>query len=146
LSNILAVSQSSVQDVLSVAIRAYAGHGRQYSTALLADAAVISESSVKQYAQGVGTPGLVAFLRLVMILGPEFGNAITRLAGFEMVPTETDAVNSYALNAHAAELLGKIADAIADDGRIDHMEEAEMAPLVERLHSASGAWLARRVG
>lgn len=141
---LIALSQQSIQQALADATRAYVGPGRRYTTTLLADAAIISESSVKQYAAGQGTPGLVAFLKLLVILGPEWGNTLTRMAGYELVPADGADVPALALNAHAAQLLSMIAAALADDGRIDHLEEAEMLPLIKLLNAETGAWLARR--
>lgn len=144
MSGVVSIGQQSVQQTLADATRAYAGQGKRFSTALLADASLVSESSIKQYMGGTATPGLPAFLRLLAILGPEWGNALTRMAGYELVPIAAGDVTTYALNNHAAELLKQIAAALADDGRIDHLEEAELAPLVEDMHATSGAWLARR--
>ena len=37
-----------------------------------------------------------------------------------------------------------IAQALADDGMIDHLEEAEMEPTVRSLQARCNAWLSRR--
>ncbi len=121
------------------------GLGKQYSVAAFARATGIPERTIKSYQGGQATPGLSYLLCMMAELPPEFADRILALAGLGNVTNiRRDMASSLEVHALAANLNTLIAAALADDGMIDHQEEAGIEPAVRALQSQCNAWLTRR--
>jgi hypothetical protein len=139
------ISPEASQIRLTEALRKYVGLGRQYSVTAFAKATGIPERTLKSYQGGQATPGLGYLLRMMAVLPPEFADMVLSVAGLGNVSrTDRSNANSLAVHALASELNSLIAQALANDGMIDHIEEAEMEPTVRSLQSRCNAWLSRR--
>ena len=145
MSDPYAISPEATQKRLTEALRRYVGLGRPFSVAAFAEATGIPERTIKSYQGGQATPGLGYLLRMMAVLPPEFADMVLALAGLGNVSrTDRSDANSLAVHALASELNSLIAQALANDGFIDHMEEAEMEPTVRSLQARCNAWLSRR--
>jgi transcriptional regulator with XRE-family HTH domain len=143
MTGLRAIGPEAVRGTLADSLRLLAGLGRLYSTAQLADAADIGESTLKSYLRGEATPGLDQFLRLAAVLPPSFASALTRLAGLEAVPVDPAPASLLQVNAEAAQLVAGLAEALRD-GRLDHREEAALRPQLEQLNDTLSAALMKR--
>lgn len=145
MSDVQIISPESSQKRLTEALRKYVGLGRPYSVAAFAKETGIPERTIKSYQGGQATPGLGYLLRMMAVLPPEFADMLLSLAGLGNVSrTDHGNANSLAVHALASELNSLIAQALANDGIIDHKEEADMEPTVRSLQARCNAWLSRR--
>jgi len=139
------ITQEAVQKRLTEALRKYVGLGRPYSVAEFAKATGIPERTIKSYQGGQATPGLAYLLRMMGVLPPEFTDMILVPANLVNVSRiHRGHGSSLDVHALASQLNSLIAQALADDGMIDHLEEAEMEPTVRSLQARCNAWLSRR--
>ena len=84
-------------------------------------------------------------LRLMAVLPPEFADAVLAPANLGNVSRiHRGRGSSLDVHALASQLNSLIAQALADDGIIDHLEEADMEPTVRSLQARCNAWLSRR--
>lgn len=145
MSESVAITQEAVQKRLTEALRKYVGLGRPFSVAGFAKATGIPERTIKSYQGGQAAPGLAYLLRMMMVLPPEFADMVLAPAHLGNVSRiHRDQGSSLDVHALASQLNSLIAQALADDGIIDHLEEAEMEPTVRSLQARCNAWLSRR--
>jgi hypothetical protein len=140
------ITQDAVQKRLTDALRRYVGLGRPFSVAEFAKATGIPERTIKSYQGGQATPGLAYLLRMMAVLPPEFADMVLIPADLGNVSRIHRGPHGSSLDVHAlaSQLNSLIAQALADDGIIDHLEEAEMEPTVRSLQARCNAWLSRR--
>lgn len=122
------IPQDVATQRLAAGLRLYVGRGEQkpYSVAMIADATGISASAIEKYMAGDATPGLANALTLFAVLGPAFVNHLIEPAGLTGV-RRLDPVAKAAADV-MSDLAGetaRFAKALAD-GRIDHVERAEL--------------------
>lgn len=139
------ISQELVQKRLTEALRKHVGLGRSFSVSDFSVATGIPERTIKSYQGGQATPGLSYLLRMMAVLPVEFTDMVLSPAGLGNVSrTDGTGTNSLAVHAMASELNSLIAQALANDGVIDHREESEMEPTVRSLQARCNAWLSKR--
>ncbi len=139
------MTQEAVQKRITEALRKYVGLGRPFSISEFATATQIPERTLKSYQGGQATPGLAYLLRMMSILPPEFADMVLAPANLGNVSRiHRGQGSSLDVHALASQLNSLIAQALADDGIIDHLEEAEMEPTVRSLQVRCNAWLSRR--
>lgn len=145
MSEVNEITQDFVQKRLTEALRKHVGLGRPFSVAEFAAATHIPERTIKSYQGGQATPGLAYLLRIMAVLPPEFADMVLAPANLGNVSRiHRGQGTSLDVHALASQLNSLIAQALADDGIIDHLEEAEMEPTVRSLQARCNAWLSRR--
>lgn len=81
------------------------------------------ERNIKAWCLGESFPCLWKFLRLAALLGPDFTNEFLRIAGMDgAVRAEHEEVTELQALADTAEFMQQTADALKDDGRVNHIE------------------------
>ena len=125
---------------------AFVGRGLAWSVDALAAETGIAVSTLRDYLAGHATPGLPNLLKLLTALPSEFADMVLMPAGLggcrRLAMGEAGPLT---LNAKASELVAMIGLHL-EDGRIDHVEEAQQVPLVRRLRAACDRFLAGRDG
>ena len=145
MSDIDEISQEAVQKQVTDTLRRYVGLGRPFSVTEFAKATSIPERTLKSYQGGQATPSFAYMLRLMAVLPPEFADAVLAPANLGNVSRiHRGRGSSLDVHALASQLNSLIAQALADDGIIDHLEEADMEPTVRSLQARCNAWLSRR--
>lgn len=139
------VTHDLARAALTMAMRARVGQGKDLSVdelgRLLCN--LVSERAIESYRGGESLPGLVAFLNLVDVLGPEFANEIMELVGMtglhRVGPGE---VSGHALLAQHARVTARLAE-MMEDGVLDHRERRELLPILRELHASLGPVIAK---
>lgn len=81
------------------------------------------ERNIKAWCLGESFPCLWKFLRLAALLGPDFTNEFLRIAGMDgAVRAENEEITEFQALADTAEFMQQTADALKDDGRVNHTE------------------------
>lgn len=121
------LTQDHVQQRFTDGLRLFVGQGRRFSVAGIAAATSIPERTIKAYQAGETLPGLAHFMRLCMVLPPEFGDHMMAIAGLGgLAPLTIERANGHRTTAVLAETLSHFAEAGAD-GIYDHREKRELA-------------------
>lgn len=111
----------------------YAGCGRRFSVAALADAASIPERTMKSYHAGEATPGLHNFLRICAVLPPAFTNHVLEISGLTGARhLMVESPCGHTTMKRLAERMHMLADAM-QDGYLDHVESKQLAPPMREL-------------
>lgn len=142
----LEIGTELVQETFTAAINEYVGVAPgKMRPEDLEKLTGIDLRTIKAYRSGSSCPTLGKLARLMAVLPPDFTNRIIGIAGMGgSAPIEPGHACSLTVNAAAGALVAKIGEHLADDGRVDHREEAEQEKLVEQVHDMTGRWLARR--
>lgn len=125
-------------------LRLYVGNGKRITVAALADATGIPQRTVYSYMSGEHAPRWDDVLALIQALPKQAGDMAMAPVGYRLEPLDADDADHMEVLAAAASLTSGIADALADDGRVDHREAAAIEPLAQEAHEAAGRWLANR--
>lgn len=134
------IGPDTVRDTLADALRLLVGQGKKYSVDQLADATGDGATTIKSYLNRRALPTADRLLRLIAVLGPAFGSALTRLAGMELTLADPEAVDLFEVHAENGALCAAMAEALRD-GRFDHQEAARLRPQLEELHQTIGGLL-----
>lgn len=127
-------------------LRLYVGAGKRFTVEALADATGIPQRTIYSYQSGEHAPRWEHVLALITSLPKQAGDMAMAPAGYRLEPLDADGADHMEVLAAAASLTSGIADALADDGRVDHREAARIEPLAQEAHDAAGRWLAKRRG
>ena len=107
----------------------YVGGGGKYpAEKLRAKLGKSHVNSIYKLRSGEASPNLIDTLICCQVLGPDFATEIMAIAGFTgLRPIDATTKSMLDLNAGTSATTAKIATACVD-GRIDHLEAAELAP------------------
>ncbi len=128
------------------AAREYIGPGKQYGYQQASDALGIDVRTIKAHVNGESMPELNKLMKYMALLGDRFVNRLLRLAGYDAArPQVIGAVSDFQLNAEAADLVGRLGEALSD-GRIDHTEWPRVIKELRDVLRVGEAVLAQRDG
>lgn len=138
-----ALSDDAVRERFKTALRRRVGVGRAWSVISLAEDSGVPERDIRSYQDQSGCmPSLTKFLRLGIVLGPDFVNEVASIAGFEglrAVAARDD--NPFAAQMALAKALYMIAGWLAD-GKFDHSERREAVPVMLSVVAQLSAFVA----
>lgn len=127
-------------------LRLYVGAGKRVTFDALADATDIPPRTLRSYAAGEHAPRWDHVVALIQSLPKQAGDMAMAPAGYRLEPLDADGADHMEVLSAAASLTSGIADALANDGKVDHREAAIIEPLAQEAHDAAGRWLAKRRG
>lgn len=139
------VTPEMVQEWFTDALRGSVGRGKPFSREEVSEGAHINPNTLGSWLSERNLPLLWQFVRLSALLGPDLVNQLLRPIGMGgcdwLVPDETGLFQVHAL---VADFQCGIAQALADDGRIDAREQAEIDRQLERVVTAAQRYQAGR--
>ena len=143
MSELSVIDQETVAERASNALRRYVGPRQTHSYAKAAEAVGVEERSMKAWVLGEQAPPLYRWLRLVAFLGPGFADDVLAMAGIRCKRVDQDGGDDMQLLASLSTAVDTIAQALADDGRIDHRERLDIAEAIRRLTEVTTPWLSQ---
>jgi len=142
MGNVTEITSDLVQEAFTDALRQEVGYSKPWSVKGLAEATGIDTRTIDAYHQGSACPCMWKMLRIMQVLGPAFVNRIIGIAGLGNAShLDAESTHILAVNALASRLCAQVGAALADDGKVDHQEEAAMEPVAEELHTTLSDFL-----
>lgn len=123
----------AIRRVVADALRLYVGQGRRFSARAVAEATGIPEPTLKQYRAGEIALPAARLVQLAAVLPAGFADQVMAAAGLAVLARDlAHAGDAHGLAADVAVALQALTHALRD-GRIDHRERAELAPLAREV-------------
>lgn len=140
-----AVTPELVQEWFTDALRGSVGRGKRFSREEVSEGAHINPNTLGSWLSERNLPLLWQFVRLAALLGPDLVNQLLRPIGMGgcdwLAPDET---GLWQVNAAVADFSAEIAQALADDGRIDPQEQAAIDRRLEQVVTVAQRYQAGR--
>lgn len=128
------ISNEDARTVICSALRPYVGRAREWSWSDLAEAAGEKEGTLRSYvAEGGPLMPLDVFMRVSMILPPQFFARVARVLGFTSAPADVDDTATIRrITAKSARLVADASDYM-EDNIITPREHANLADRAREL-------------
>ncbi|MFV3077482.1 hypothetical protein [Niveispirillum fermenti] len=140
-----AITAELVQQWFTDALRGSVGRGKAFSREDVCDAAQVNPNTLGSWMGERNTPVMWQFMRLAAVLGPDLVNGLLRPIGMGgadwLAPADT---GLWSVNADVAGFSQEIAEALADDGRVDPVEQARIDARLNRVVESAQRYLAGR--
>lgn len=140
-----AITAELVQEWFTDALRGSVGRGKAFSRETVCEGAQINPNTLGSWMGERNTPVMWQFMRLAALLGPDLVNALLRPIGMGgadwMAPADT---GLWAVNAAVADFNHELAQALADDGRVDAVEQARIDKTLVRVVETAQRYQAGR--
>jgi hypothetical protein len=124
--------QQIIRRSFATALRLYVGRGRPISVVALSETTGIPEATLKTYVAETASPGLENLLALMRELPPGFADSVLGLIGLAASPIDPRPRHPAGVLADMAGGVALFAEAMRD-GRIDHLEEVQIAAEARRV-------------
>lgn len=140
MSNPVNITKSVVEAHISASLRNYIGPQGKVSYANAASLLDVDQRTLESWVRGESAPSAHNLLRLFILLGPVFANHVLEISGLGKVERiEPEKLSDLALNAKVTESIAALGIAL-EDGHIDHIERAELIPLLKLLSTKIDQW------
>lgn len=130
--NGLVVSQDTAQTSLMSALNLFVGRGKRYSVEDVAEASGVCARTIDSYRRGDAMPSIERYQSLCAVLGQAFFAATVKHMPFEVRSTDPSDITPPQLLTELLSASGSLATFL-EDGRVDHMEKAQLKPILADL-------------
>ena len=115
---------------------------RPYTCDAFIQAVGVQRRTLDSWLREERKPEFHKVLAVMSVLGPEFADEVLELAGLngtKRIDGFDD--NAFVLNKNLGHAVAAMSDALADDGKVDHLEKQQMLPIMRELSAQLSGWI-----